>query len=196
MPRAFDERERAEIDATLRAAGTKLFRRKGVTKTTVDELARAASIAKGSFYAFYASKELLFFEIIEALHIEMRAPLLDAPPGGKRERAVFERMIGDLLEQASTEPLIHLMGQETELRAVIRRVPPEKLQSHERADQKFLESLIALWGDPKQPPDRDVVAARLTTALLVGLRRDFIGDRLFPHAFDSVVASFADCFFP
>lgn len=196
MPRAFDERERADIDQSLRKAGAKLFRQKGVAKTTVDELARGAGIAKGSFYAFYASKELLFFDIIEALHVEMRAPLLDPLPNGKREQAAFERMIRDLLHQASTEPLIHLMGQEDELRAVVRRVPPEKLQRHEQADQMFLEALIALWADTDDPPERDVVAARLTAALLVGLRRDFIGERLFPHAFDSVVKSFVDCFFP
>lgn len=196
MPRAFDTHERADIDRSLREAGARLFRQKGVAKTTVEELAHAAGIAKGSFYAFYQSKEVFFFEIIEALNIDMRASLLSQQPGGARERAVFERMIRDLLERTAAEPLIHLMGQKDELRAVIRRVPPEKLKSHERADQIFLESLIALWSDARHPPDRDIVAARLTTALLVSLRRDFIGERLFPHAFDAVVASLVECFFP
>lgn len=196
MPRSFNRRESANIREQLRESATRLFRTKGVAKTTIDELARAAGIAKGSFYKFYDSKELLFFEILEDKNVSMRAPMLEEFTGGRHNaRAVFERRLRKLLVQTYEEPLIHLMGSESEFHALLRRVPPERIRNHERADQVFLEKMIARWGEPHALPDRDVVAARLSAALLICLRRDFIGKRLFPYAFDAAVESIVACFF-
>jgi AcrR family transcriptional regulator len=46
-------------------AGKKHFQRYGLRKTNVEELARAAGIAKGTFYHFFASKEDLCMEIFD-----------------------------------------------------------------------------------------------------------------------------------
>ena len=35
----------------------------GMKKTSVDQLTKAVGIAKGSFYKFYESKEMLFFAV-------------------------------------------------------------------------------------------------------------------------------------
>lgn len=40
-------------------------------KTSVDQLTRAVGIAKGSFYKFYESKEMLFFAVLEGIHSEL-----------------------------------------------------------------------------------------------------------------------------
>ena len=37
----------------------------GMKKTSVDQLTKAVGIAKGSFYKFYESKEMLFFAVLE-----------------------------------------------------------------------------------------------------------------------------------
>ena len=55
----------------------------GMKKTSVDQLTRAVGIAKGSFYKFYESKEMLFFAVLEGIHSELyevadRA--FDSPP--------------------------------------------------------------------------------------------------------------------
>ena len=55
MPR-FTEKEKAFISDKLLAEGEKLFSLHGLKKVTVDDLAVAANISKGSFYAFYPSK--------------------------------------------------------------------------------------------------------------------------------------------
>ncbi|MBC7169573.1 TetR/AcrR family transcriptional regulator [Candidatus Bipolaricaulota bacterium] len=64
MPRALTETEREAIRARLVEAGRELFARYGLRKTTVEELARAAGIAKGTFYLFFASKEDLYVELL------------------------------------------------------------------------------------------------------------------------------------
>ncbi|RPJ03614.1 MAG: TetR/AcrR family transcriptional regulator, partial [Spirochaetaceae bacterium] len=61
MPKGFTEREKELIRKKLYTEGTRLFGQYGVQKTTVDEIAKAAGISKGSFYGFYDSKEELFF---------------------------------------------------------------------------------------------------------------------------------------
>ena len=59
----------------LRKALLKEARRCGVTlgmkKTSVDQLTKAVGIAKGSFYKFYESKEMLFFAVLEGIHAEL-----------------------------------------------------------------------------------------------------------------------------
>ena len=37
-------------------------------KTSVDQLTKAVGIAKGSFYKFFESKEMLFFAVLENIH--------------------------------------------------------------------------------------------------------------------------------
>ena len=37
----------------------------GMKKTSVEQLTKAVGIAKGSFYKFYESKEMLFFAVLE-----------------------------------------------------------------------------------------------------------------------------------
>ena len=42
----------------------------GMRKTSVEQLAEAVGISKGSFYKFFDSKELLFFAALEDIHTE------------------------------------------------------------------------------------------------------------------------------
>ncbi len=64
MPRAFTEERKAELRRKLLDLGKAAFTRYGLEKTTVGELARAAGIAKGTFYHFFPSKEALFAEVL------------------------------------------------------------------------------------------------------------------------------------
>ena len=67
---AFTEQKNAMIrkdllDEALRCAVTI-----GMRKTSVEQLTEAVGIAKGSFYKFFPSKELLFFAVLENIHAE------------------------------------------------------------------------------------------------------------------------------
>jgi len=77
MPRAFTGAERAMIRERLLAAGRELFARYGLRKTTVEELARAAGIAKGTFYLFFPSKEALYAEVLLSVIPDMVKSLLE-----------------------------------------------------------------------------------------------------------------------
>lgn len=70
LPR-FTEQEKEIINSKLLIEGEKLFSLYGLKKVTVDDLAAAVNISKGSFYAFYPSKEHLYVEINFRLQKEL-----------------------------------------------------------------------------------------------------------------------------
>lgn len=192
MSRSFSAAELRQIRAALQQTGERLFARYGVAKTTIDDLVKGAGIAKGSFYRFYQSKEALFFELLEKRQDKLRAPLLE---DANKTRAAFETIIEHLLRASGSDPLVRLMGQQDDLQAVMRRVPPETLQRHQQEDQAFLEEVIARWSQRRDKNQRDDFAARLTAGLLVSLHREFVGERLFGYAMKAAAESIADCLF-
>lgn len=64
MPRKFTGGEREQVRGKILAAGRERFARYGAGKTTMEEVARAAGIGKGTLYLFFPSKEDLLFELI------------------------------------------------------------------------------------------------------------------------------------
>ena len=74
MPR-FTEQEKEIISSKLLIEGEKLFALHGLKKVTVDDLVAAVNISKGSFYAFYPSKEHLYVEISFRLQKELFASI-------------------------------------------------------------------------------------------------------------------------
>ena len=70
MPK-FSKHEKQLISQKLLTVAEKLFCEYGLKKVTVAEITKAAAIAKGSFYAFYPSKEHLYVEINFRLQKEL-----------------------------------------------------------------------------------------------------------------------------
>ncbi len=192
MPRAFNDNELTAIRARLRDEGARLFAETGVIKTSVEHLATRAGIAKGSFYKFYDTKELLYFELLEDAQNRIRAPLLT---GTARSRGAFEKRLRALFAQICDDPLVQIMGREAERIAITNRVPPKRLLAHQTQDQQFLDALITRWNMKKSPPKRDAVAARITLLMMLSLQRGFFGDRLFGPAVDVVISTIGDCLF-
>lgn len=127
MAVAFTSVEKARIAATLVDTAEQLFAAQGLKKTSLDELVRPAGIAKGSFYAFFDSKESLYLEVM----------LRRAPRMGARLREVLGRPVDEenlvCLMRAITDVLVddpfyrRLLTHADELTAVSRRVGPEQL---------------------------------------------------------------------
>jgi AcrR family transcriptional regulator len=86
------EREKRARQAEILKAARELFVSKGFRETTLDEIAHQAEFGKGTLYNYFASKEEIFFAIIdqavdETISISREAA---AGPGGIREKlAIF-----------------------------------------------------------------------------------------------------------
>ena len=81
-------------------AAQSLFIRYGVKRTSIDEVARAADIAKGTLYLYYESKEILFAEVAKTICADIladahRAAALPVPLG-ERLVGILDAQIGAL----------------------------------------------------------------------------------------------------
>ena len=63
MSPVFPLKQRQQIHTELLKAGIELICEKGVRKWTIDEVTQRVQIGKGTFYHFFASKELFTFYI-------------------------------------------------------------------------------------------------------------------------------------
>ncbi|MFV9507819.1 MAG: TetR/AcrR family transcriptional regulator [Oscillochloridaceae bacterium umkhey_bin13] len=182
MPRAFTTHERATITAALEQHGQRLFATQGLRKTTVDELAAAAGISKGAFYRFYASKEELFFTLLERFEAQVQIALLALiadPRLPPHER--MRDLITHALDLMHAEPLFTRMGR-AELAQLLRVLPPERVAAHVQGDETFAERFSAAWAAQgvslSLPPK--IVAGLLRALFFVSLHEDELSAAIYP----------------
>jgi AcrR family transcriptional regulator len=160
MPKAFSEQEKEIIGNRLLENGHRLFSAYGLKKTSVEEIALASGISKGSFYSFYASKEALFMDVVEQVEADIRQQILavvDQPGSSARARlfAVLKKAFALFLE---TPVLQFFTGSDFD--QLFRRIPADKLQGHLASDRAFIETLVVRCrqvGIPIQAPTGQIV---------------------------------------
>ena len=64
MPRALTEQEKCRLCQRLLEKGRDLLLIQGIKKISVDDITKAAAMAKGSFYHHFESKEKFLYELI------------------------------------------------------------------------------------------------------------------------------------
>jgi TetR/AcrR family transcriptional regulator, cholesterol catabolism regulator len=133
-------RERRNRDAEMMRAALELFARKGYAAASIQDVADAIGVLKGSVYHYIGSKEDLLFRIFHEAHVEnealmMEIAALDAAPRAKL-RIYLERTLLTTLNNIERTTLYfrdwrHLTGD--------RR---ETLASHRARYDLFLRQLI------------------------------------------------------
>jgi AcrR family transcriptional regulator len=199
MPRPFSSRERQAISDRIRAAGRQQFGRVGLRKTTVADLARAAGVAKGSFYLFFPSKEALLSTILQeeetALRREVREQM-SRPYRSARDR--FAHFLRLHFQGLDSHPLLRMLRDPIELEALSRGLPPDALEQAQADDDAFFMQFISQW-------QRDgAVRARSKEAMeglgralrALNLHRDLIGEERFEALTDLLVEGLAEALCP
>ena len=180
MPRTFSEKEREHIKKRLMEEASKCLAQYGVRKTTVDELVKRVGIPKGTFYLFYRSKELLFFDVLVQYHDEIHETLLSRLGSG--EALTAEKLtdcIAELYRLAEQSALLRMMT-DGELEYLIRSLPPEVAAEHARKDDFSVERLLAYLPVPQQRIQ--ALSGALRGVFLTMLHRHEIGDGIFEDA--------------
>lgn len=127
MATAFTQDEKQRISDALLDAGEQRFITHGLKKTSLDELVAAVGIAKGSFYAFFDSKESLYLEVMLK-----RAPSVAARVAATLEAPVSEDGIVAVLrgvtDALADDPMYRrLITRPEELDAVTHRLGSEQI---------------------------------------------------------------------
>ncbi|AEE17238.1 TetR/AcrR family transcriptional regulator [Treponema brennaborense] len=193
MPAPLSEKERAEIKRRLTDAAESCLKTTGIRKTSVDELTRRAGIAKGTFYLFYPSKELLFFDVINAFHetaerllaarlkevayLDARRTLYSVAP------SVLADIFTDLFRFADGSFMPELI-RNGELEYLMRKLPDEAVAAHHAADAAMFERLTAVLPDGMgKKHTAEVVSAAFRLLFLTLLHKREIGEAVY---FDAV----------
>ena len=165
MAVAFTPDEKDRIVRVLVETAERLFATQGLKKTSLDELVQPAGIAKGSFYAFFDSKESLYLDVMLRRAPQVGARLAEALAGPVDE----ENLVG--LMRAITDVLVddpfyrRLLTHADELAAVTRRVGSEQL---ERVTPQIVRPVLDYLAAGQRA---GVLVDDITPAALLGVMR-------------------------
>ena len=190
MPRIFTEADRAAIRETLIEAGKKYFLRYGLRKTNVEELARAAGIAKGTFYHFFASKEDLCMEIFEREEIIIVKEVEAILSQHRDAVEAFRAVLAYSLEFVRGNSLLTHLRETGEYALLARGVGSLKLAEHLSHDtgvaEMLLKTLRAKGGVCDLTPE--ILAGILRAIVLMFLHEDEIGEKVFGPAMELMLS--------
>jgi len=187
MPRAFKEEEKEKIHAKLLAAGRSCFLRYGLKKTTIEDVAGPAGIAKSSFYLFFESKEALYVELFLRETPAMMERLLDASFRSTSDmREALIRLMRAIIHEIETNEMSRiLLDDPSELQRLADALKYDEILTRSKAFfAPILDEITAaqargeiVAGDPYQiaysfglvkllPVNKDRVPAELYDAMI------------------------------
>ncbi len=182
MPKTFSDSEREYIKQRLREEAKQCLTLYGVRKTTVDELVKRVKIPKGTFYLFYDSKELLFFDVFCAFHDEMQEKILSeiASVEGPMNVSQLTEFFFKFYKMVEESFMLQLMTNGN-LELLIRKLPPEVAVKHAENDDINVEQLMALIPNMKSD-NIPAFSAALRGVFLSMLHKHEIGEEIFDDA--------------
>ena len=182
---AFSEHETEQLRKALLKETRHCAVTLGMKKTSVEQLTRAVGIAKGSFYRFYESKEMVFFAVLEGIHSELYGVADRAlsengglPPSERATRAV----LAVCKRLSDTGDMVFI---ENDAKLLLQRLPEAVKDVHYHDDEAHIRQLLEKH---ELVPRR---GASLTAATVRGLiltvsHRDQIGE-LYPQVLHTLV---------
>ncbi|WP_051332745.1 TetR/AcrR family transcriptional regulator [Cucumibacter marinus] len=171
MPKAFSEIERNRIEKRLLEVAIEAFGTQGLRATRIADLCQRAGIAKGSFYAFYPSKEALFLALVERQDKKHKRDMLAYFVEGDRDPEARLASFFDLLvDKVETDPLLKLLGTHGEMEYLMRALPEDAVAAHQEADAAFLRRFCDILVEKGFVASADPEALDAILMMLVCLR--------------------------
>jgi AcrR family transcriptional regulator len=99
------ERRKEETRRLILQTAMKLFEKKGVFQTTVEEITEAADIGKGTFFNYFSSKEAILSSLAESQLAVMRRAALEAK-NADTVRPILMGMCRELSSNPGRSPIL------------------------------------------------------------------------------------------
>ncbi|MCY9541188.1 TetR/AcrR family transcriptional regulator [Paenibacillus alvei] len=159
--------------------GKNLFIQYGLKKTSVDEIVKACGIAKGSFYAFFQSKEELYYAIMQEEEAFKEQKIQEMLASDQSPKELLKGLFELSFELLETNPFLKRIQQREEYELLIRKLPKETLESHIQADNDAGAALIKQWQQKHVIIDEDpeVIIGLLRSVMMLSMHRDEIGSK-------------------
>lgn len=184
MPKAFDSSEKTAIRASLMSSGLRHFERAGIRAARVDDICRDVGIAKGSFYAFFPSKEELFMAITQARedrHRKDMLVLIETARGSPADRA--GQFFDVIVRKMETDPVLNLVLSSGEIPHLMRKLGADRFARGEADDRAFMVEAARRWSEVEgRPVNVDDLLGLMTIALCVTTQRSNMPGGQYPPA--------------
>lgn len=179
MPKAFTENEREIIKEKLKSEARICLKNYGVRKTTVNELVKRVNIPKGTFYLFYESKELLFFDVFIDLHNHLQGDFIKELSNFNGE-ITSDKLSSTLFNtfKAIDDSFMIDLIYKGDLELIMRKLPEDIVKSHQGQDDHTFSLLLKLIPSVKENNIKTFSAA-LRAIFLTTLHKREIGEEIF-----------------
>lgn len=176
MATAFNDNEKEFIKEKLKEVAYDCLLKYGVKKTTVDQIVQMTGIAKGSFYKFYDSKEILFFTVLEEYQKSIMYELINK---FKEEEYIgvdkFTQLIYGLYQKVRQSFIMNII-KNNEFEYLMRKLPKDLIANHHSLDD-ILAKNIFLHIKIKEGVNIDVVTASLRAIFMSMMHIEEIGEK-------------------
>jgi AcrR family transcriptional regulator len=186
MPKGYSEREKEIIRTRLLENGRKAFATFGLRKTNIEDLTRVVGISKGAFYLFYASKEELFMDVVEAAELQFRQQVLaEVECPGPSPRSRLKHVLHTAFSIWRSVPILKQVTQ-AEYSLLLEKMPPEKVKEHLQSDREFILVLIHRCQQAGIfiSAGGDQIAGLMNAMFFVSLHEDDFGPGMFSGTLD------------
>lgn len=178
MATAFTDTEKEFIEKKLKEVAYDCLRKYGVRKTTVDQIVQMTGIAKGSFYKFYDSKEILFFTVLEDYQKSIIDELINKI---KREEDIgvdkFTELFYEIYQKVRQSFLMNLI-KNNEFEYLRRKLPRDLIIRHHSLDDMLAEKIFSHI-KIKDEINIDIVTASLRAIFISMVYIDEVGEKDF-----------------
>ncbi len=182
MPKPFSTAEREHIKKRLIQVAEECLFQYGLKKTTVDEIVRRVNIPKGTFYLFYTSKELLFYDVFTAFHDRIHSDLffkINELQGGLDPDGITE-IIFSLCKKVENSFIFHFINN-GDLELLFRKLPQAAIDDHAAKDDLSIRELVTLVPGLKEEK-LGAFSAALRAIFMSMMHRRELGEAVFDDA--------------
>jgi len=189
MAKAFTKSNKERIRKVLLQKGRDYFIRYGLKKTSVEELAKASGIAKGSFYKFFDSKEALFLAIHEESEHQMRKDIMQKLESTVEPSDKLRILLKSSFLFLEEDPLLRAVFSKKELENLSGFLTTEDFKEHYHQNIIFIEKLIRHWQDEGiiRRLDAEVISNLMASTFYIFLQKDNLGNEIYTKVIDMLV---------
>jgi len=174
MAVAFTDNEKMIIKEKLHDVAVQCIRRYGMRKTTVEQLTKMSGISKGSFYLFYSSKEILFFEVLESFQKRIFEELVNKlNKDNMPKKQVFIDAILQLYQSVKDSFILTII-QNNDIEYLFRKLPPELITRHHSFDDMLTVKLFEAL-EIEEEKKAEIFSAALRALFMTMLHEEEIG---------------------
>ena len=188
MPRALTEQEKCRLCRRLLEKGMEYILLYGIKKVSVDDITKAAGMAKGSFYHHFESKEKFLYELILLIRKHVFSHAEKTACGGDDLKENVRAFLTNLFHMRE---MVFFLKNCSDINELFNSIAEDK---ESQIDTDMFEKLLALAGiDTKKI--KPGVAHNYMHTLFMIMECDLMAEEDLPQTFDLIMDSFISYIF-